>query len=132
MHCKKLSLAAPSAAMMSRRPRGKIQSIVVNNTHNVDGQWNPTNIDMGSWVTLNPRTCRLWARDAHFHGGPTVRGAYKGQILDWKFKVGNDGREVTNNSQVESILIGWTHAPRQTRLDPDVIVQKPMCNRKCC
>ena len=74
--------------MMSRLPTGKIRSIVVHNTHNADGQWIPTKIDMGSWVTLNRGISWVWARDARLHGGPIVRDAYKGQIVDWKFKVG--------------------------------------------
>lgn len=64
--------------MLSRRPRGKIQSIVVHNTHNVDGQWIPTKFDIGSWVMLNLGIFRVWARDARLHGGPTLRGGYKG------------------------------------------------------
>ena len=48
---------------------------------------------MGSWVTLNAGTSEFWARGAHLHGGPNVRGAYKGQIIDGEFKVGNVGRE---------------------------------------
>jgi hypothetical protein len=98
---------APTAAMLSRRPKGKFQSIVVHNTHNADGCWIPTKYDIGSWVTLNPGTSGVWARDAHLHGGPTLIGAYKGQIIDWRFKVGNVGRDVTNNPWVESILIRW-------------------------
>ena len=81
-------------------------------------------------MILNPGTSGVWARDAKLHGGPTLRGAYKGQIIDWKFSLGNVGREVTNNPRVESILIRWAYAPRQTRLDPDVVVQRPKCNCK--
>ena len=121
---------APTAAMMSRRPRGKIQSIILHNTHNAEGEWIPTKFDLGSWVTLNPGTSGIWAKDAKLHGGPTVRGAYKGQIIDWRFKVANVGRDVTSNPRVESILLKWGYAPRQTRLDPDVVVQRPKCNCK--
>jgi hypothetical protein len=71
----------------------------------VEGQWIPTKYDIGSWLTLNPGTSSVWARDAKLHGGPTLRGAYKGQIIDWKFKVANVGRDVTNNHRVESIYI---------------------------
>ena len=121
---------APTAAMMSRRPRGKIQSIILHNTHNAEGEWIPTKFDLGSWMTLNPGTSGIWAKDAKLHGGPTVRGAYKGQIIDWRFKVANVGRDVTSNPRVESILLKWGYAPRQTRLDPDVVVQRPKCNCK--
>lgn len=121
---------APTAAMMSRRPRGKIQSIILHNTHNAEGEWIPTKFDLGSWVTLNPGTSGIWAKDAKLYGGPTVRGAYKGQIIDWRFKVANVGRDVTSNPRVESILVRWGYAPRQTRLDPDVVVQRPKCNCK--
>ena len=118
------------AAMLSRRPKTKVQSIVLHNTHNADGQWIPTKYDIGSWVTLNPGSSGVWARDAKLHGGPTVRGSYKGQITDWKFSVPNVGREVGTNPRVESILVRWAYAPRQTRLDPDVLVPRPKCNCK--
>ena len=65
--------------------------------HNVDGQRIPTKVDMESWVTLNVGTLGVWARDTHLHGGPTVRCAYKGHIVDWKFKVRNGGREVSGS-----------------------------------
>ena len=83
-------------------------------------------------MTLNPGTSGVWARDANLHGGPTLRGAYKGQIIDWRFKIANVGRDVTNNPWAESILIRWAYAPRQTRLDPDEVVVRPKCNCKCC
>jgi hypothetical protein len=123
---------APTAAMMSRRPKGKIQSIILHNTHNAEGEWIPTKFDLGSWVTLNPGTSGVWARDAKLHGGPTLRGAYKGQIIDWRFKVANVGRDVTNNPRPDSILTRWAYAPRQTRLDPEQVVVRPKCNCKCC
>ena len=113
----------PTAAMLSRRPKTKIQSIIVlHNTHNADNQWIPTKYDIGSWATLNPGTSGVWARDAKLHGGPTLRGAYKGHMIDWKITLANVGREVTNNPRVESILIRWAYAPHQTRLDPDMVV----------
>ena len=121
-------MEVPLVAMLSRRPKTKIQSIVLHNTHNADSQWIPTNFDIGSWVTLNPGTSGVWARDAKQHGGPSLRGAYKGQIVDWKFSVPSVGREVTNKPRAESILIRWAYAPRQTRLDLDVLVHRPKCN----
>ena len=81
-------------------------------------------------MTLNPGTSGVWARDAKLHGGPTLRGAYKGQIIDWKFSLATAGREVTKNPRAESILIRWAYAPRQTILDPNVVVQRPKCNCK--
>ena len=111
-------------------PRPKIQSIDLHNTHNADGQRIPTKFDIGSWVTLNLGTSGVWAREAKLHGGPTLRGAYKGQIIDWKFSLAIVGREVTNNPRAESILIRWAYAPRQTFLDSDVVVQRPKCNCK--
>ena len=115
-------MEVPTTAMLSRRPKTKIQSIVLHNTHNADGQWIPTKFDIGSWVTLNPGTSGVWARDAKLHGGPTLRGAYKGQIIDWEFSLPTVGHEVTNNPRAESILIRWAYSPWQTFLDPDVVV----------
>ena len=39
------------------------------------------------------------------HGGTILRGAYKGEIVDWRVEARSVGHDVTNNLQVESILI---------------------------
>ena len=116
-----------------KRPRGKVQSYGFHNTCNANVQWIPTKFNIGSWVTLNPRTFGVWTRDARLHGGPNLRGAYNGQINDQRFKVGMlVVHDVSRNPWVESILIRQAYAPWQTRLNPDLVVHRPKCNCKCC
>ena len=95
----------------------------------------PTKYDIESRVTPNPGKSGVWARDAKLHGGQTLRGAYKRQMIDWRFKVANVGCDVSNNpqaeSRAESILIRWAYSPWQMRFYPDVVAQRPKCNCKC-
>jgi hypothetical protein len=46
-------------------------------------------LEVGSWITLQPGRDGAWAIDAHRNGANTFRGAYKGQILEFRMECEN-------------------------------------------
>ena len=63
------------------RPRNSIQSILVYNEPNHEGNWVSLRLEVGSWIHLQPGKIGGHACDAKKHGGTNIRGSYKTKVL---------------------------------------------------
>jgi hypothetical protein len=66
-------------------PQVEVQSVVIFNDRNINRRWIPLRIEIGSWVMLKATERGPWARDARNHGVESFAGAWKAQILQFKF-----------------------------------------------
>lgn len=114
-------------SMENRRPTSQVAAVVLHSTHNADGEWIPTRYERMSWVRLNPGSIGAWARDARRHGGDDMRGTYKAQIRDFKFKV-DHRKVVTNKPELQSVLVRHAYHRHQVLLDPQITRDRVPCN----
>ena len=113
--------------MENRRPRSEVVAVTLHNTHNNQGEWIPTRYERWSWVRLNHGRNGTWAREARRHGGESMRGSYKAQIMDFRFKF--DGRRpVSNKPEVEAVLVRHAYHRHQVLLDPEIHHDRVPCN----
>lgn len=125
-----LTWLAVHFVMENRRPRSEVAAVTLHNTHNEQGEWIPTRYERLSWVRLNPGRHGTWAREARRHGGESMRGSYKAQVIDFRFKL--DGRKnVCNKPELEAVLVRHAYHRDQVLLDPEIRYARPSCNCKC-
>lgn len=104
------------------RPRCTIDSVFTFNTRDEDGNYIPTKISVGSWITLQPGKRGGHARDAANNGGIAgFRGVYKAKVL--KFRV------ATGSTVISEALVQHAYMHRQLRLQPSEASQA-RCNCK--
>jgi hypothetical protein len=103
------------------RPRSSVQGVLLFNSMDDDGNWIPTKIERGSWVSLMPGKRGEWLKDASKHGGSNVSSSYKAKVI--KFR--------TTESSVSFVLVQHAYMWRQLDLDPSVVIsQTAACNCK--
>ena len=69
------------------KPIEEVHSVVLYNDIDARGKWIPLRVEIGSWVTLRASSRDPWSRDARVHGVDSSAGAWKAQILEFRFKV---------------------------------------------
>lgn len=113
--------------MENRQPRAQVCAVTLHTTHNDDGEWIPTRYERLSWVRLNPGRIGSWAREARRLGADNMRGSYKAQIVDFRFKV-DKRRVVTNKPELQSVLVRHAYERHQVSLDPEERHARVPCN----
>jgi hypothetical protein len=91
---------------MMVHPKSKIIGVVLYNDQDTAGRWIPMKLEVGSWITLQPRRDGAWAIDAYRNGANTFRGAYKGQILEFRMKCENGSADCGQSSIVDKVRFG--------------------------
>jgi len=104
------------------RPRTQIESVILHTEQDQNGEYIPLKLGIHSWITLMPGKKGGHARDAKKHGGSSIEGAYKAQIL--KFRV-QPGSKV-----VSQVPVQHAYMYRQLQLDPAVPIAMSGCNCK--
>lgn len=115
---------------MARRPSDEMAAVLVHNDKDTFGKWIPMKLEVGSRVTLQPERTGAWGRDAARHGGDSFGGAYKGQILKFRFK-NPEAPESSRAPKMELQAVKVRHAymRRQLLLDPREDLREPRhCN----
>ena len=115
--------------MENRQPRAQMCAVTLHSTHNVEGEWIPMRYERLSWVRFNPGRVGSWAREARRHGGDNMRGSFKAQIVDFRFKV-DKRRVVTNKPELQSVLVRHAYERHQVSLDPEERHNRVPCNYK--
>jgi len=59
--------------------------VVIYNDKNLVGWWIPMRIEKGTWITLKPSSRGVWSRDTRIHGEESNAGAWKAQVIDFKW-----------------------------------------------
>ena len=93
--------------------------------NNVDGggKYVPLRVEIGSWVTLRAAERGPWSQDARIHGVDTFAGAWKAQILGFRFKVmARRGKDVL---QLDAIKVRHAYQRRQLQFDPATSAKEP-------
>jgi hypothetical protein len=115
---------------MARRPSDEIASVFVHNDKDTSGKWIPMKLEVGSWVTLQHERTGVWGRDAQRHGGDTFGGAYKGQILKFRFTMtyASDSLRAPK-MELEAVKVRHAYMRRQLELEPTEHLREPRhCN----
>lgn len=109
------------------QPDAEVQSVVLYNDQDADGRWIPLRVEIGSWVTLKAPERGPWAKDARTHGAESFAGAWKAEILQFRWHVVNRrGRQVL---ELDAIKVRHAYQRRQLHLDPVVAANEPRaCN----
>ena len=97
---------------MARRPNSLIQSVILHNNQDVEGNWIPMRLDRDSWVMLQPASDGPWDREARRHGGENFRGAFKAQIRDFSWTP-----TVHGACNLDKVLVQHAYQPRHLCLD---------------
>jgi hypothetical protein len=105
---------------MDRRPKSIVQSVILHNDQDFEGNWIPLRVDRDSWVMLQPTSAGQWGREARRHGGDNFRGAWKAQIRDFSWVQGVRGR-----SNLDQVLVRHAYQPHHLVLDPAVAANEP-------
>jgi hypothetical protein len=98
---------------MASRPNSLVQSVILHNTQDLEGNWIPMRVDRDSWVMLQPASDGPWGREARRHGGENFRGAFKAQIRDFSWISTEHGA-----CDLDKVLVQHAYQPRHLRLDP--------------
>lgn len=69
------------------KPTEEVHSVVLYNNVDSRGKYVPLRVEIGSWVTLRASARGPWSRDARIHGLDSFAGAWKAQILGFRYKV---------------------------------------------
>lgn len=116
-------------------PRNFVQSVVVHNDIDEENRWVGMRLERGSWVVLSARRTGPWAnRDTSAVGGASsMRGAWKGRIIDFRFKNGSGDRpgRATNKPVLDGILVRWAFTRSQICVEPASTRHIGPCNCKC-
>jgi len=91
------------------RPHTELQSVIVYNRKDENGNWVPMKVEANSWVTLMPGKTGGHAKDAKKHGGHDIDECYKAKVL--KFRA--------NANSVAVVYVQHAYQWRQLDLDPD-------------
>lgn len=67
------------------QPPAEVQSVVFFNSQDEYGRWISMRVEVGSWVTLKATRCGPWSRDACTHGDELFVGAWKAQVLQFRW-----------------------------------------------
>lgn len=102
---------------MGRRRILDVESVLIYNFVNENGEYVPTKLSVNSWVKLQPGKHGGHAIDAKKH---SAEGGYKARILKFRWKEGS-----TTNAEV---LVQHVYMRRQLNLRPTV--QHGGCNCK--
>lgn len=81
-------------------------------------------------MSLQPKSTRLWRRDATRHGGDSFGGTYKGKILKFRFKMtyALDSSKAPK-MELEAVKICHAYMHRQLELDATKDLREPRhCN----
>ena len=105
---------------MARRPNSQVQSVMLHNNQDGEGNWIPMRLDCDSWVMLQPTSEGPWGREARRHGGDNFRGAFKAQIIDFSWTPG-----VRGEINLDKVLVRHAYQPRHLRLDPALAANGP-------
>ena len=103
--------------------RSRVQAVMLD-IKNDEGDCTPTKVEVNSWVSLMPGKKGGHAKDARKHGGSSVHGSYKAQVLGFRFNV--------NSTVVTEIRVRHAYMQRQLldlRNEPGVISGGANC--KC-
>ena len=114
-------------AIEVRQPLAEVQSVVLYNDQDAHGRWIPMRLEIGSWIKLKAACRGPWARDARTHGGESYAGAWKAEVLKFRWvSTVNRGRQVI---RLDAILVRHAYQQRQLQLDPAVAAAEPRaCN----
>lgn len=93
------------------RPRSYIQSVVLYNERDKDGDYIPLKIELNSWVALHSDEL----------GGTSINGAYKARVCEFEVKGG----------VVTQIRVQHAYMRRELRMHPvRHVTQSSACNCK--
>lgn len=106
-----------------RRPRDIVQSITIHNELDGEQRWVGLKLERGSWVNLSAAKTGPWARrNANPQAdGDSIRGAWKAQVVDFRFRVtgeGRDPRPLTCKPTLEAVLVRHAFSRREIHVDP--------------
>lgn len=73
----------------ANQPDAEAHSVVLFNDQDGDGRWIPLRVEIGSWVTLKAAERGPCARDARTHDADSFAGAWKAQILQFRWHLVN-------------------------------------------
>lgn len=109
-------------------PASEVQSVVIfNDKDATTGRWIPLRIEIGSWITLKPATRGPWAKDARVHGVESFAGAWKAQVVRFKFTESLVRGKVVQ--KLVAVKVRHAYQRRQLDLDPAVGATEPRtCN----
>jgi len=74
------------------RPHNTIQSILIYNGLDSEGNWVSLKLEVGSWICLQPRKIGGYTCDVKKHGSTSIHGSYKETVL--KFRVSHGGQSI--------------------------------------
>jgi hypothetical protein len=95
--------------------RSRVQAVMLD-IRNDEGDCTPTKVEVNSWVSLMPGKRGGHAKDVRKHGGSSVHGSYKAQVLGFRFNA--------NSTVVTKIRVRHAYMQRQLldlRKEPGVI-----------
>ena len=104
--------------------RSRVQAIMLDIRNNNQGDCTPTKVEVNSWVSLMPGKRGRHAKDARKHGGSSVHGSYKAQVLGFCF---NANSTVVTEIRVRHAYMQWQLL--DLRKEPGVISGGANC--KC-
>lgn len=109
------------------KPVEEVHAVVLYNNLDDRGNYVPLRVEIGSWVTLRAAVRGPWSRDARIHGPDSFAGAWKAQILGFRFKaMARRGRDVL---KLDAIKVRHAYQRRQLLLDPATAAREPRgCN----
>ena len=62
---------------MLRRPISTIQSVILHNDKDLEGNWIPMRVDIDSWVMLQASIQGRWGKEAKNLRGNRFKGSFK-------------------------------------------------------
>ena len=65
---------------MSRHPISIVQSVILHNDKDLEGNWIPMRVDIDSWMMLQASTQGRWRKEAKNLGGDEFKGSFKAQV----------------------------------------------------
>lgn len=104
-------------------PTAGVQAVVIYNDKDLRGNWIPLRLEVGSWVTLMPAERGPWARDARTHGDQSFVGAWKAQVMRfrWHWNIINGRRVMV----LDGVLVRHAYQRQQLELDPEAPTVEP-------
>lgn len=109
------------------QPAAEVQSVVLFNSQDGHGRWIPMRVEVGSWVALKAANRGPWARDARTHGDESFAGAWKAEVL--RFRWTSSMRRGRHVIKLDAIQVRHAYQRRQLHLDPLASASEPRaCN----
>ncbi|KAG0596266.1 hypothetical protein M758_UG238500 [Ceratodon purpureus] len=103
--------------------RSRVQAVMLD-IRNDEGDSTPTEVEVNSWVFLMPGKRGGHAKDARKHGGSSVYGSFKAQVLGFRFNA--------NSTAVTKIRVRHAYTQRQLLdLRKEPVVTLGGANCKC-